>query len=306
VADQREVFVSFVTRAAVTAVLVSVLAVAAVSGLMWYRSQSAIDHKYSVAPEPALDVAAASVERGKHVAEAIGGCEQCHGSGLGGALFLNQPGMLVVWAPNLTRGKGGAAATWSDAEFERAIRHGLRPDGTPLVIMPAWDTATLSDADTAALIAYIRHAPPVDSAAAPAPAYGPFGRALISSNQLGFDAAKIEREHAVPANPPPPPAAEHGAYLARVAGCEDCHGTGLKGGLVPGEPNAPIAPSVLAATQKWSQDDFNRLMRTGVNPNFYKVKAPMPWPVYKNMTDDELRSLYAYIQTLQPKPPARS
>jgi mono/diheme cytochrome c family protein len=286
-------------RAAITAVLVSLAGIVFVAALMWYRSQSAIGYRYTVAPEPPLAVAGASVERGKHLASAVGGCEQCHGAGLGGLQFLNKPGLMVVYAPNLTRGKNGAAATWSDADFERAIRHGIRPDGTPLVIMPSWDSAPLSDADTAALIAYIRSVPPVDTAPQPAPAYGPFGRALISSNQLSFDAAKIASEGVKPADPPAPPALAAGAYLARISGCESCHGVNLRGGLVPGDPSAPVAPNVISATEKWSQADFDRLMRTGVTPNLYQVKPPMPWPVYKNMTPDELRSLYAYINSLR-------
>ena len=64
--------------------------------------------------------------------------------------------LAILSASNLTKGQGGVGASYTDADFVRALRHGVRPDGKSFLIMPANLYAHLSDADVGALIAYIR------------------------------------------------------------------------------------------------------------------------------------------------------
>ena len=74
-------------------------------------------------------------------------------------MFIDDPALGRVIAPNLTRGRGGVGATFSDADFVRAIRHGVDPSGRPLLIMPADDYTHFSDADLGMIIAYVRSLP---------------------------------------------------------------------------------------------------------------------------------------------------
>src|SRR5690606_14017836 len=89
-------------------------------------------------PEYALTVASdsATIARGAHVAT-IRGCMDCHGEGFSGNVFLDDPMLGRFAGANLTTGVGGVGHLRSDADLERAIRHGVRPDGTALLLMPS-------------------------------------------------------------------------------------------------------------------------------------------------------------------------
>jgi mono/diheme cytochrome c family protein len=99
-----------------------------------------IDHHARRAAPPArVDVA-----DGRHLAT-VAGCRGCHGPSLSGG---TGPG------PNLT---GGALATWSEADFRRALREGRRPDGSTLAEPMPWrNYAHLTDEEVAALWRYLR------------------------------------------------------------------------------------------------------------------------------------------------------
>ncbi len=79
---------------------------------------------------------------------------------MGGADFFNDPALAVIDAPNLTPGQGGVGAHFSDADWVRAIRHGIDPTGRPLLIMPSRNYYHLSDEDLGKVIAYLKHALP--------------------------------------------------------------------------------------------------------------------------------------------------
>ena len=66
---------------------------------------------------------------------------------------------LSARSPNIT--PGGVVAKYSDVDWVRAIRHGVRPDGRALFVMPSEDYNRFTDADVAALIAFARTLPPV-------------------------------------------------------------------------------------------------------------------------------------------------
>ena len=71
----------------------------------------------------------------------------------------------LVPAPNITMGKGGlspAAATFTDEDYVRAIRHGIGKEGKTLKLMPSYEYNPLSKKDLGALIAYLKSRPPVD------------------------------------------------------------------------------------------------------------------------------------------------
>ncbi len=89
------------------------------------------------------------------------GCSECRGAQGEGRLAMDHPDSgLRVYTPNITRGGGGAAATYSDTDWIALLRHGLKPSRQPVFIMPSEDYAQMADEDVASLVAYIRALPP--------------------------------------------------------------------------------------------------------------------------------------------------
>lgn len=195
-------------------------------------------------------------------------------------------------ATNLTSGLGGIAG-YTDADFERALRHGVRRDGRPLFFMPAEAFAVLSDADLAAVIGYLRTLPTVDRET-PAPRIGPIARVLYLGGN--FPLLPVERvsHEAHPPVPPPGESVEYGEYLATVGGCRSCHGGGLAG---TGDPSAPdITRSRLPS---WTEADFFRALREGRRPDGTVIDPEkMPWVRSGQMTDAEMRAVWRYVTSL--------
>lgn len=243
-------------------------------------------------------------ERGEHL-HRTRGCADCHGEDAGGAEFMDNAPMGRLWAANLTGGEGGIAGTFTDADWDRAVRHGVRPDGKPVMFMPSQEFWPLSDDDLAALIAYYRSVPPVDREI-PAPSPGPLARILFLTGQLPLVPAElIDHEAARPPMPEIAPTAEYGAYLA--TGCSGCHGPGLSGGAIPGaDPNWPpaknITPDDETGIGSWSLEDFAKALRMGVRPNGSEINPVMPIQATKYMTDVELEAIYRYLRTVEARP----
>src|SRR5690554_4173112 len=131
-------------------------------GALYFVGDKKVGQTYSIeTANLTISSDSASIARGAHVA-AINGCRDCHGADLSGQVFVDAPPFRIV-ASNLTSGEGGVGARYSDADWDRAIRHGVRPDGRAVFIMPSAAYHNLSDDDTAALIAYLKSVAPVDN-----------------------------------------------------------------------------------------------------------------------------------------------
>lgn len=94
-----------------------------------------------------------AIARGKHLAEAVTFCQACHGDNLAGDVIDDEPLIATISAPNLTSGRGGVGSTLSDADFVRAIRHGVNPEGRGLILMHSDVFHNLSEQDLGAVIA---------------------------------------------------------------------------------------------------------------------------------------------------------
>lgn len=261
--------------------------------------------KQYTAEAPALAFAAdtAAVARGGHLANSIAGCVDCHGDNLGGKAVFDVPILGRVYGLNLTGGKGGLASTLTDADYEHAIRHGIAPSGRALKVMPATDYANLSDEDLAAIVAYVKSRPAVDNDP-PAVLVGPLGRALMLAGKMPLLAAEqIDHTRSHVASVSPVPGVEYGAYLVSV-GCMGCHGPALAGGkIATGDPSWPPAANLTPAgnLKKWSEEDFRRVLREGKRPNGIPVNVAMPVRLLKNLSDDEIHSIWLYLQTIPAK-----
>jgi cytochrome c553 len=286
----------------VLAGLVLVLAVAV--GAVYAISESKLNRTIAVPTETvAVPTDIGSIQRGQHLAAAVATCIDCHGPSLGGTLFVDDPALGRVVAPNLTRGRGGVGATRSDADFVRALRHGVDPSGRPLLIMPSDDYTNFSDADLGAIIAYVRSLPPVDNVL-PGNELRALGRVLFAAGQLPLQTAD-NIDHMAPRPPPPQQGVnpEYGQYLARNAGCPSCHGPGLSGGKIPQAPpdTIPAANLTPAGIGNWTESDFIKALRTGMRPDGRVLNTFMPWPYYAQMTDDEIKAIWRFLQAVPPR-----
>ena len=140
--------------------VVLVVGAGAVLGLL---GRSRLHATYDAGSLAALPMAQASPQRGEHIAR-IEGCFACHGERLAGAVFLDIPPGRIV-APNLTAGKGGVGKAYEPADWNRAVRYGVRPSGHWILpFMPYRLYNRLGDDDTADLVAFLESAPAVDNA----------------------------------------------------------------------------------------------------------------------------------------------
>lgn len=244
----------------------------------------------------------ATLARGKYLFAARG-CGDCHAANGAGRVFIDDPqGGFKVRSPNIT--PGGVVAKYTDVDWVRAIRHGVRPDGRALFVMPSEDYNRLTDADVAALIAFARTLPAVQGEGAS------FSVPLPVKAMYAFGVVKDASEKIDHSLPPAQPVAEgvtpeHGKYVANL--CLGCHGHGLSGGKIPGGPPTwPAASNLTPGTGTVmnvydSADKLKAMFRSGKRPDGSKI-AVMPFETLREMSDTDVGALYAYLKTLAPKP----
>ncbi|NUO39245.1 MAG: c-type cytochrome [Gemmatimonadaceae bacterium] len=290
--------VGYVAAGVIALILV---AAAAVYGF----SEARYRRHYAVTPRAiSVPTDSASIARGAHVAQTFGGCVECHGENLAGKVVFDDPPVGRVYGKNLTRGKGGVGAELTDADIVRAMEHGVARDGRPLKVMPSTDYTHLSDADVAAIVAWVRSRPPIDTAQPPVQV-GPVGRALFVAGKLPMlHAERIDHARPMGMTVTPGVTVEYGRYIAAV-GCQGCHGQTLAGGPIEGgAPDWPPAANLTPAgsLKTWTADGFTRFLRTGVRPNGAPVSPVMPIRETSRLTDDEIRALWLYLQTIPAAP----
>src|SRR5690606_1423093 len=72
-----------------------------------------------------------AVERGRHLIEARYACTECHGANMGGGVMVDAFPIGSLLGPNLTTGSGSRTLDYTPADWDRAVRHGILPDGRP-------------------------------------------------------------------------------------------------------------------------------------------------------------------------------
>jgi cytochrome c553 len=238
---------------------------------------------------------------GKYLFESRG-CGECHGMDGAGKVLLD--GELYVRTPDITPARLGKAGGYTEADWVRAVRHGVDPAGRALLIMPSEDYNRMSDADFAALVAYMRSLPPGRGTDAeirmPAIMKSLYGAGLVK------DAAE-RIDHTLP--PPTPVAAgitaEYGKYVANM--CMGCHGEGFSGGKIPGTPPdwppaSNLTPGEGSVLPRYAEADaFIAMMRSGKRPDGSAVSKVMPFESLANFNDTDLKAVHAFLKTLPPR-----
>jgi cytochrome c2 len=237
----------------------------------------------------------ASLARGRTLAT-LSGCTGCHTANLGGQTMIDGFPFAKLASSNLTRGQGGVATMYADADWDRAVRHGIRWDGTPLFLMPSHEFNRMSDDEFGRLLAYVKSVPPVDRTPATRVIY-PLARVLHTFGAPLVPAEKIDHTSQRNPQPPPGPTLAYGEYVAGA--CKFCHGENLGGQKVGGEPGAPPSPPIgpSSVVGRWTEAQLIQTMRTGITPEGRKLRNEyMPWQVVGALGDDELRGLLMYLK----------
>lgn len=281
--------------------IVGGLAVVVVVAATWAvtASNSRLKRQFAVTPKAVtIPTDAAAIARGKHLATTRG-CNDCHGKDFAGNVVISDGAMGTLHAPNLTKGKGGRIAAFTDTDWVRAIRHGVGPDQLGLFVMPSEEYAHFSDSDLGALIAYLKTVPAVDHERTPT-ALGPVSRALLATGKMKLAAEVIDHANLRPPVIAPSVSVEYGRYVA--ASCLGCHGPNFSGGKIEvGPPNWPeaanLTPHAEARLSKWSEADFIQTVRTAKRPDGTELDPVMP-RAFGGMDDVELKALWAFFKSL--------
>ena len=262
------------------------------------------------------------VERGRYLTTAAG-CITCHTEDVDGAVPFAGGRPLVsdfgtFYAPNITPDPDTGIGRWTEADFLRALREGRSPQGEayfPAFPFPSYTGIT--DADAAAIFAYLRSLPATRQASRDheMPWYlrPRMGAAMWQS--LYFEAGAF-----VP-DPARTPEWNRGAYLVRHLGhCAECHSPrGRMGALLPerelaGNPAGPegrkvpnITPHEQDGIGEWSASEIETFLEIGMEPDGDFVGAGMGEVIEENtakLSPEDRRAIATYLLSLAPLPAA--
>jgi mono/diheme cytochrome c family protein len=264
-------------------ILGSLIILCLVTGLVLYPiGKNRLNRLYPDLPVMAFQIPtdAESIRHGKHIS-IIWSCTKCHGSELSGTLLRKDPISNAIPllgeipAPNLTPGKGGTGRQYTELDWIRAIRHGLKPNLQSIVFM---NYSMMNDHDLGDLISYLKQIPPVDKEY-PDPNYGPIIPIFYA---FGVPASKSDqppKEQGITVTSIP--SSEYGKYLS--ATCSACHGSLVNNTL-----------------KNWSKEDFVRAFRKGIMPNGKSFGPTMSSETFQEFTDKELEALWLYYGKNKP------
>ena len=283
-----------------------VVAVAAAAGVVSLLADRKI-HRIVQLPPLRVTFAPAEgqLEHGEYLFKTRG-CMECHGADASGHFMIDDKDSgFFVRTPNITGGGASPARSYTDTDWVRTLRHGVKPSGQPLLFMPSEDYAKMTTTDVSAIVAYVRSLPRVDAGGAQ---FSPWPLPLKAAYLFGAMQDAAEKiDHTAP-----PPAAIPDDLLARgeyiAQGCTGCHGAHFSGGKIPGAPPAwPEAANLTSASDSGmahyaSAEQFKSMFRTGKRPDGSAVSKVMPFMSLAQMSDAELDALFAFLKSLNARP----
>lgn len=263
---------------------------------IYFNTESRINKTYEVKIQDlVIPTDSISLAKGKHLAE-IRACTGCHGTDFsGGFAFADDESPVgILYSTNITNGKGGI--NYTDADWIRALRHGLGKDNRALWFMPSHEIYKISNQDMASLISYVKTRPPVDKINHNK-SLKPLGRILTFFGQFPLLPAEQIDHNAIPVNAVAVSVTpEYGKYLAIT--CTGCHAENFKGGEAHG-PNEPPIPDISStgSSGKWTAVEFATTLQTGKTPKGKQLSPAMPWSTF-HYTNEELNAIYTYLHGL--------
>lgn len=293
-----------------------------ISGALIYLSAALPD--VGEAPELSVEITPERVERGEYLANYVFACIDCHSTrnfskfsgplvagtyGKGGERFGPEMGLPgVYYSKNLTPYNLG---DWTDGEIFRAITTGVNKEGKALFpIMPYLSYGKADKEDIYDIIAYLRTLEPVEADVPESASQFP----------MNFILNTIPVPAAFSTKPDKSDTLEYGKYLVTVAACRDCHTPQKQGApieelelaggfefLFPsGEliRSANITPDEKTGIGSWDEDEFVRRFKSYadtsslVDVNQGEFNTIMPWSMYAQMEEYDLRAMYSYLRTI--------
>jgi mono/diheme cytochrome c family protein len=262
-----------------------------------------------------FEVTPARMQRGDYLVHAVMHCMGCHSKfdekanppvlaakeGSGQVMF--EEGGFRIIAANITSDLETGIGKWSDDAIARAIREGIAADGSALFpAMPYEHFRYLSDEDLASIVVFLRSLPPAHSDLPPNKVPFPISRLILTVPQPVTEPV-AEPDRSTPA--------KYGSYLVKMATCTGCHtprdpkfnpipGMEMAGGnpMEEGVSSANITPDT-SGIGYYDEALFVQTMRTG-SVRARPLKPIMLWWMFRNMTDDDLKAVFAYLRTLKP------
>jgi mono/diheme cytochrome c family protein len=280
------------------------------------------------APDLSIELTPERLERGEYLALYVSGCIECHSQrdysifsgpvvsgteGAGGHPFTREMGLPGNYVPsNITP---FSLEEWTDGEIFRAVTSGVDKDGKALFpVMPYHYYGKMDREDIFSIIAYIRSLDPIESVLPDSESDFPMNFII---NLMPEDAVFSEL----------PDTSDHvnyGEYLASAGGCIHCHTTqDDRGMIIPemlmagGNENiiptggivrsSNLTPDEGTGIGRWTEDAFVMRIKAYADST---VKMPaihpgdfnslMSWSLHSKMTEQDLRSIYRYLKTLEP------
>lgn len=281
-----------------------------------------------VGPPPSVQVEVTPelVKRGAYLANSVAVCMDCHSTrdwsrfsgplventlGQGGELFTRDfgfPGYFV--SKNITPAGIGE---WTDGELYRLITSGVNRNGDPIFpVMPYPNYNKMATEDVYAIIAYLRTLQPIEN--------------VVDDSKADFPVSIILHTIPKPANPQPIPdkseVLQYGAYMANAAACNECHTPRKQGGpdpdmvfaggfefKLPGfgvVRSANLTPAA-SGLKNWTEEQFVTRFKMYADSSYTPhqleqndFQTVMPWVMYASMEEEDLRAIFAYLQSIEP------
>jgi mono/diheme cytochrome c family protein len=259
---------------------------------------------------------AETIARGKAMAEAAD-CASCHTADpskpFAGGKRIDTP-FGAIFSPNLTPDRDTGIGAWSDAEFLRALRYGIRRDGShyyPAFPYPNF-TKMIRD-DIFAVRAYLATLPPVRNTPPPPQLRWPLNYRVVMRlwNYLFFRPGIFEPDQNKS------PAWNRGGYLVTgAAHCGACHtpknifgadrrGQSFGGGQIAGWFAPRLDGAARSGLKSWSADDIAEYLSSGRNGKSH-ADGPMAEVVLNStskMSDGDVRAIATYLKDLPASAP---
>jgi mono/diheme cytochrome c family protein len=271
---------------AIAAVLVAAVV------FVYARSEWLIRRRWSIpASEIAVPGDSTAIARGERLVS-VRGCNGCHGARLEGVSMFDAPLVARLVSPNIA----GLARRYTTADLERAIRHGVKPNGRSVVVMPADMFYNLSDIDLGEIIAYLRSVVPAQDTL-PAGEMRLLARVGLVSGKYTFMAGQIDQTAPRIPAPAAGDAVALGRYIVHTS-CTMCHGQDLRG--LPGTPDPDEPSPNLSVVAGYTRAEFAHLMRTGepTGGRTLRLMAETARKRFSHLTDEEVDGVYEYLRSL--------
>jgi len=267
------------------------------------------------------------VKRGEYLANHVTLCIDCHSTrdwsrfsgpplsgtlGKGGELFDQKFGFPgVYYSKNITP---AGISRYSDGELFRVITTGVSKEGKALFpVMPYHYYGRMDQEDIYSIISYIRTLTPINNIVPES----------VSDFPMNLIINTIPSKAELTVKPPETDVVNYGKYLVNAAACLECHTKFEKGKLVAGTEfgggrefpfpdgsivrTGNITPDEETGIGRWSENEFLDIFHTrSDSATLAKKLEPeafntmMPWTMYGKMRNEDLKAIYAYLQTVKP------